>query len=86
MSKTYEQAYALLEEMAANAFQWPTEHNTPKRALGIHQVDVFATLTAQVATLLRQLGSLTTKASVIHTPLEVYDLCNRTHSNSECQV
>ncbi|XP_024030839.1 uncharacterized protein LOC112094384 [Morus notabilis] len=84
MSKTHEEAYVLLEDMAANAYQWPVERSTPKRAFRIHEVDALSTLTAQVATLSKQLGSLTTNA--IHTEPEVCELCSRDHASNECPV
>ncbi|KAI3446836.1 hypothetical protein Pfo_003501 [Paulownia fortunei] len=49
MGKTHEEAYDLLETMAGNAYQWPSERIIPKKVFGVHDVDALATLTAQVA-------------------------------------
>ena len=43
MGKNIENAYELLEEMATNAYQWPSEHNTTKKTLGVHELDVLTT-------------------------------------------
>ncbi|GMN60160.1 hypothetical protein TIFTF001_029262 [Ficus carica] len=51
MGKTQNEAYDLLDEMAANAYQWPVERVAPKKAYGVHEVDPIIALTAQVATL-----------------------------------
>ena len=41
-----EKVLKLLEEMAANAYQWPFEFNTPKKKLGVHELDVLTTLSS----------------------------------------
>lgn len=48
--------------------------------MGVHEVDAFSLLYAQVATLLKHIGSLI--ANVIHTPYEVCVLCNGLHSST----
>ena len=44
MAKTHEVAYESLEKMVANAYQWPTNHSTPNRAFGVHEVDPITAL------------------------------------------
>ena len=61
MSKTAEGATSLLEEMASNNYQWPTERTMAKKVVGIHELDPFATLSAQVASLSHQVSTLTTQ-------------------------
>ena len=46
MGKNIEDAYELLEEMAANAYQWPSKCNTLKKTLKIHELDVLTTLSS----------------------------------------
>lgn len=58
MNKTHDEAYELLEEMASNNYQWPSDRSMPNRAIGVHEIDVIMALTAQVASLSKQLGSL----------------------------
>ncbi|XP_068649014.1 uncharacterized protein [Aristolochia californica] len=61
MSKTAEGATSLLEEMASNNFQWPTERTMAKKFVGIHELEPLADLSAQVATLSHQISALTTQ-------------------------
>ena len=52
LSKTQEQAYDLIEEMASNSSQWSNERNQPPRkAMAVQQNDMIGTLSAQVANL-----------------------------------
>ena len=57
--KSIEATIELLEEMVANAYQWPSKHNTPKKTLGMYELDVLTTLSSQVATLSKQVSCLT---------------------------
>ena len=61
MSKTVEGATSLLEEMASNNYQWPTKRTMAKKVTGIHELDPFATLLAQIASLSHQVSTLTTQ-------------------------
>nr|XP_023881727.1 uncharacterized protein LOC111994101 [Quercus suber] len=61
MSKTAEGATSLLEEMASNNYQWPTERTMAKKVAGIHELEPFAALSAQVASLSHQVSALTTQ-------------------------
>ena len=60
MSKTAEGATSLLEEMALNNSQWLIERTMAKKVTGIHELDPFAALLAQVASLSHQVSTLTT--------------------------
>lgn len=84
MGKTIDEAYELLEEMASNNYQWPSDRTIPKKAAGVHEIDAITALTAQVATLSRQLGNLNVNA--IHVPPKVCELCGGNHANVDCQV
>ena len=85
MGKKLEDAYDLLEEMAANAYQWPSERNASKKTLGVHELDVLTTLSSQVAAISKQVSSLTAQANVIKTPAETCDLCGGPHTSTQCQ-
>ncbi|XP_057958633.1 uncharacterized protein LOC131151405 [Malania oleifera] len=60
MSKTLEGATSLLEEMISITFQWPTEGTMAKKVAGIHELESFGALSAQVASLSHQISALTT--------------------------
>ncbi|KAJ4705013.1 DNA-directed DNA polymerase [Melia azedarach] len=61
LSKTAEETYALLEEMACNNYQWPSERLIRKRVAGVHEVDQMAALSAEVAALSNQIKNFTTR-------------------------
>ena len=46
MGKNLDDAYNLLEEMAANAYQWPSERHNSKKVLGVHVLDILTTLSS----------------------------------------
>lgn len=46
MSTTAEGATSLLEEVASNNYQWPTERTVAKKVVGIHELDPLAALSA----------------------------------------
>ncbi|CAL8992696.1 unnamed protein product [Prunus brigantina] len=81
MAKTQDEAYELLETMANNSYQWPSERAMPKKA-GVHDVDVITAFTAQISTLSKQLGSLNVNA--IQTPNVIYEFCAGSHSSADC--
>ncbi|XP_075640377.1 uncharacterized protein LOC142612142 [Castanea sativa] len=58
MSKTHEAAYELLEELASNNYQWPTERAMPRKTTGVLELDSITSLVAQMATLSQQLGKM----------------------------
>ena len=61
MSKKVEGATSLLEEMASNNYQWPTKRTMAKKVAGIHELDLFAVFSAQVASLSHQVSTWTTQ-------------------------
>jgi len=48
MSKTEEEAYNLIEEMALNNYQWSSERGQPKRVGGKYEIDALTLLTAKM--------------------------------------
>ncbi|XP_062119051.1 uncharacterized protein LOC133832763 [Humulus lupulus] len=53
MSKSANEAYELLEEMAMNNYQWPTERGQSKKVAGMMELDAISMLAAQVAALMK---------------------------------
>ena len=51
MKKSEEEAYELLDDVATNNFQWPSERVAAKKATGVYEIDALTALTAQVASL-----------------------------------
>ena len=48
MSKTEEEAYNLIEEIALNNYQWSSERGQPKRVRGKYDIDALTLLTAKM--------------------------------------
>ena len=46
ISKTHEVAYELLEELASNNYQWPTERAMPRKTVGVLELDSITSLVA----------------------------------------
>ncbi|XP_062075149.1 uncharacterized protein LOC133779174 [Humulus lupulus] len=55
MSKSANEAYDLLEKMAMNNYQWLSERETTKKVGGVYELEAISMLSAQVATLTKQL-------------------------------
>ena len=55
MRKSEDEAYQLLENMAINNCQWPSERVTLKKPAEMYDIDVFSNLAAQVSLLTKQL-------------------------------
>ncbi|XP_022883717.1 uncharacterized protein LOC111400543 [Olea europaea var. sylvestris] len=61
MAKIVEATYALLDDIATNSYQWPSERSGVKKVAGLHEVDPIIALAAQVASLTNQIVTLTTQ-------------------------
>ena len=48
MSKTEEQSYNLIEEMALNNYQWSSQQGQPKRVGGKYEINVLTLLAAKM--------------------------------------
>ncbi|XP_052185205.1 uncharacterized protein LOC127796840 [Diospyros lotus] len=91
MRKTPEEAYELLEEMAANSYQWDNER-VNKKGVGIYNVDSITALSVQIAELNKNLGNLGVSAmnassSSSSSHFLSCELCGRGgHASVDCQV
>ena len=54
MAKTRDEAYALLDEIASNSYQWGTDRINTKKA-GIYEVEALTAIQAQIAALSKKL-------------------------------
>ncbi|XP_024022201.1 uncharacterized protein LOC112091842 [Morus notabilis] len=86
MKKTEDEAYELLEDMATNNYQWPSERSIPKKIAGLHEIDAITNLTAQIASLSKQLQKTQLTANAIQISSPVCEFCNGPHQSYECQV
>ncbi|XP_062104109.1 uncharacterized protein LOC133815270 [Humulus lupulus] len=68
MSKSANEANEILEEMANNNYQWTSERSgSNKKVVGVHELDAITALTAQVASVTKQLQQNTKSAQVAQT-------------------
>ncbi|KAL5573280.1 hypothetical protein UlMin_022877 [Ulmus minor] len=79
-NKSPEDGYELIEVMASNNFM-KSERNSQKRTAGVHDIDAFNKLAAQIALLNNNFKNL----NVSSISNVVCDLCAGNHSNIECQ-
>ena len=64
MAKPFEEAYALIEEMATNHFSWPTERTIQKRVASAQDNDILSLLTNQVSVLTKKIDDLGSNNSI----------------------
>lgn len=82
MNKFTDKAYDLLDEMASNAYQWPTKRSTTRKIAGLHEVNTLTTLSAHVNLLTKQLSNLGVNA--IKSQPITCDFCGGNHANGQC--
>ncbi|KAI3451369.1 hypothetical protein Pfo_008034 [Paulownia fortunei] len=63
MFKTTNEAHILLEEMATNSYQWPSERSSIKKVASVLEVDSFTQLAAQVSALSNQIAAWTSNGA-----------------------
>ncbi|XP_062112692.1 uncharacterized protein LOC133823859 [Humulus lupulus] len=86
MTKSANKANELLEEMATNNYQWPSERScSNKKVTGVHELDAIIALTAQVVSLTKQLQQNTMSAQVVQAQV-MCELCGGPHPFDQCQV
>ena len=83
-NKTLEEAYDLIKVMASNNYMKASDRSFPKKSVGVHEVDSFTALLAQLASIKKQLGSLNVNA--INSPTLICEFCGGNHFSRECQV
>ncbi|GKU88763.1 hypothetical protein SLEP1_g2989 [Rubroshorea leprosula] len=85
INKTEEDGYKLLDEMASNSYQW-TNDRAIKKGVGLHNVDAFTSLFAQIYVLNKKLDNLGASAMSISSN-SCCELCGQFgHASVECQV
>ncbi|KAH0652721.1 hypothetical protein KY289_030399 [Solanum tuberosum] len=84
MKKTVEEAIEILDELAEDANQWVVENYERKKSAGVHQVDTYTTLQAQIASIAKEVKQLTL-AQAQMTQSIICDFCVGGHPTHECQ-
>ncbi|XP_063941303.1 uncharacterized protein LOC135149505 [Daucus carota subsp. sativus] len=83
-AKSYNEAYELIEMMAANEYQNPTQRLHQRKAAGILDVDATTALTAQLKALIMKVDSLANLGN--QQPPSVCELCSGAHSSDQCAI
>ena len=66
LSKSYNEAYKILERIVNNNYQWPlTRQTTVRGATRVHNVDAFTALSAQVTLLTNIVKVMTTALATV---------------------
>jgi len=87
MSKTEEEAYNLIEEMALNNYQWSNERDQPKRVGGKYEIDALTLLTAKMDAMTQKLDKLNVYVVNSCAPSPLCDRCRSLeHVSENCQV
>ena len=86
MGKTQEEAYALLEEMSINSYQWLRERQAPRKVMGIQDNEAISTLTMQVQKLSEQVKAMNTMPQSFQEAVLRCDWCGGQHRMEECQL
>ncbi|XP_052299243.1 uncharacterized protein LOC127902982 [Citrus sinensis] len=86
LSKSYNEAYEILERIANNNYQWPSTRQAAARGTtGVHNVDTLTALSAQVTSLTRMVKAMTTAPATIN---QISDLscvyCGEGHLFDNC--
>ena len=86
MSKTEDETYNLIEEMALNNFQWSIERGQPKRVRCKLEVDALTLLSAKVDAMTQSLDRMNVNIvnSSVPSPYEIYGSIK--HVTLNCQV
>ncbi|XP_063937996.1 uncharacterized protein LOC135147890 [Daucus carota subsp. sativus] len=83
-AKNYDEAYELIEMMAANEYQNPIQRLHQVKAAGVLDVDAATALTAQIKALTLKMDSLANLGA--QPPSPVCELCAGTHATNQCAI
>ncbi|XP_062104039.1 uncharacterized protein LOC133815188 [Humulus lupulus] len=84
MSKSANEAYELLEDMATKNHQWSDKRTPSNRKIaGVHELDAITALTAQVASLTKQLQQSIVSTNAIQMSVGC-GICGGPHSFDQC--
>ena len=86
LSKSYNEACEILERITNNNYQWPsTRQVTARGTAGVHNVDAFTALLAQVTSLTNMVNNITTAPASINQVFEIFCVyCRKGHFFDNC--
>ena len=72
LSKSYTEAYEILERIANNNYQWPsTRPPVARGTAGVHNIDAITALSAQVTSLTNMVKAMTSAPAVVKQVVEL---------------
>ena len=83
-AKSYEEDYDLIEMMAANEYQNPTQCLPQGKVAGNLEVDTATAIAAQLKALTMKVDSLANFG--VHQPTSVCELCAGAHATDQCVI
>ncbi|XP_074359760.1 uncharacterized protein LOC141699849 [Apium graveolens] len=83
-AKSYEEAYDLIELMAANEYQYPTQRLSQGKVVGVLEVDTATAITAQLKALSMKIDSLPNYG--VNQITSVCELCAGPHATEQCTI
>jgi len=87
MSKTEDDAYNLIEEMALNIYQWLSEGGQPKRVGRKYDIDALTLLTVKLNAMTQKLDKLNVNVVNSCAPSPCCDRCGSLdHVTKNCQI
>ncbi|KAH9751853.1 hypothetical protein KPL71_014470 [Citrus sinensis] len=86
LSKSYTEAYEILERIANNNYQWPSTRQPAARgAAGVHNIDAITTLSRQVTSLTNIVKAMTSAPAVVKQIAELTCMyCGEEHEFDNC--
>ncbi|KAH9727219.1 hypothetical protein KPL70_008579 [Citrus sinensis] len=86
LSKSYTEAYEILERIANNNYQWPSTRQPAARgSAGVHNIDAITGLSAQVTSLTNMIKAMTSAPAVVKQVAELSCVyCGERHDFDNC--
>ncbi|KAF7844258.1 uncharacterized protein G2W53_001163 [Senna tora] len=88
MSKPVDDTYTLLETMSSNNHQWHSDRNVHARVAGIHDYDMFASLSSQIAALTKEVKSFGIQGAVktVSPFVQPCENCGESNTSEQCPL
>ncbi|XP_073153803.1 uncharacterized protein [Henckelia pumila] len=86
LRKSPEDRYELIEEMASISYHPQSERNAARRTAGMHQVDAFTSVAAQLEVMNKRIEALTLGQSAMRIQVVWCEKCGAEHFTKDCQT
>ncbi|KAL2497891.1 RT RNaseH domain-containing protein [Abeliophyllum distichum] len=85
-TKTVVEDLDLFERVANTTAMWPSDTVVQKKTVGVHEIDTFTVLSAQIESLAHKVESLSHSANAVQIKKSTCEECGASHSTSECPI